>query len=248
MMKNKPIYCCFLILFCALKSLASDKEIAEVLFLQANEAVANKDYPKAIQRYKQLLSNGDQSANIHFNLGNVYFQSKQYGLASLHYEKALAIDPNDRDIQVNALISKKAAGIEIENHSSIDRFKYSLSVNSWFLLISITFWIIVCIFVINRFYKFRSIIIKLLTYPLLILLLIGFVAILLLHNESKRAIVTANESSMHLAPAQSSEITKRLIQSEEVSVIKMHNDYFLVENKKGARGWASKNDIQKIWD
>ena len=38
---------------------------------------------------------------------------------------------------------------------------------------------------------------------------------------------------MHLAPASSSEVTQRLTQAEEVSIIKNHNEYYLLKIKQG---------------
>jgi len=68
---------------------------------QANRHYTNGDYQQAISAYNQILSQGKESAELYFNLGNSYFKMKDYNHAILNYEKALLLSPNDEDIKFN---------------------------------------------------------------------------------------------------------------------------------------------------
>jgi len=76
------------------------------LFGQARQFYDNGDYQKAIGSYRQILQQGQESAALHYNLGNAYFKAGALGEAILHYEKARRLAPRDRDIQYNLQVAR----------------------------------------------------------------------------------------------------------------------------------------------
>ena len=44
-------------------------------FRQANEAYQNKDFTQAQAGYERLIAEGNSSPEVHYNLGNTYFES-----------------------------------------------------------------------------------------------------------------------------------------------------------------------------
>ena len=72
----------------------------------ANNAYKNKEWTKAIEGYKTLIKQGNNTAMLHYNLGNAYFQQGETGWATLHFERALRMAPQDKNIQQNLALAK----------------------------------------------------------------------------------------------------------------------------------------------
>ena len=102
-----------LMLFFCQMSLFAQSEMADQ-FSQANELYKQKKYTEAVNLYEGILQAEMHSAELHFNLGNSYYQNKQLGKAILHYEKALFLDPGDEDIQYNLVLAQEQRIDEIE--------------------------------------------------------------------------------------------------------------------------------------
>lgn len=62
-------------------------------FDRANAAYLQDDYQTAINGYEQLVSDGVESADLFYNLGNAYYRAGQLGPAVANYERALYLRP-----------------------------------------------------------------------------------------------------------------------------------------------------------
>lgn len=82
-----------------LASHAQDKQQADELYLQ-------EKYHEAIAAYEQLLQTKGESASLYYNLGNAYYKNQSYGKAILNYERALLLEPNDKDARHNLALSR----------------------------------------------------------------------------------------------------------------------------------------------
>ena len=81
---------------------------ANQLFSKANQAAltdptkAQNLYEKATLKYRYLIEEEKiNSAGLHINLANSYFQTGENGLAVLHYQRALALDPINSEASHN---------------------------------------------------------------------------------------------------------------------------------------------------
>lgn len=77
-----------------------------------DRAYQKKEYDRAAELYEQQLKE-NPSADVYYNLGNIYFRLKQWGKSVLNYERALYLEPNHEDAQCN---------LSIVNRRLIDRF------------------------------------------------------------------------------------------------------------------------------
>jgi tetratricopeptide (TPR) repeat protein len=71
------------------------------LFSDANAAYLSGDLPRAIAAYEALASEGITSPELETNLGAAYLQQGRRGLAALHLERALFLDPGDEDARAD---------------------------------------------------------------------------------------------------------------------------------------------------
>jgi len=66
-----------------------------------NQLYNSGKYLDAIRKYQSVVSQGFESAELYFNLGNAYYKSGNATFAILNYERARKLAPNDLDIRYN---------------------------------------------------------------------------------------------------------------------------------------------------
>jgi len=79
----------------------ADAQDADALFKQGNDAFTANNYSEAITKYEAVLTQGLHSDELHYNLGNAYYKSKQLGKAVFHFELALLHAPGNKDARFN---------------------------------------------------------------------------------------------------------------------------------------------------
>ncbi|MBN2743231.1 MAG: tetratricopeptide repeat protein [Marinilabiliaceae bacterium] len=81
-------------------------------FSAANEQYSKNEFEQAATAYEDILKTGVESEALYFNLGNAYYKQGQLPQAILNYERALLLDPDDKDILYN---------LELANSQTADR-------------------------------------------------------------------------------------------------------------------------------
>ena len=71
------------------------------LIEQADSAYVNDDFGTAAQLYTEAIDSLGSSATLYFNLGNAYYRLGKNGLAIVNYERALRLDPTNKDAREN---------------------------------------------------------------------------------------------------------------------------------------------------
>lgn len=67
----------------------------------ADSAYAHERYADAARIYRQLVSEQGESPQLYYNLGNCYYRMDSVAHAVLYYERALLLNPSDRDARFN---------------------------------------------------------------------------------------------------------------------------------------------------
>ena len=78
----------------------------ERLAQEADELYGKKEYEQAAQRYEEVLAQGYESAELHYNLGNAYYRTDEMGRAVLNYERALRLKPTMSDAKENLALAE----------------------------------------------------------------------------------------------------------------------------------------------
>lgn len=102
----------------------SQNSTMEELFAKANEIYNQGQYDSALQLYEGILEKDMVSAAVFYNMGNACYKLKNIPKAILYYEKALKLEPNDKDIIKN---------LEIANSRIVDKIEPlpELFINAW---------------------------------------------------------------------------------------------------------------------
>lgn len=87
---------------------AADPGLVEM----ADSAYSNDDFATAAQLYTEAIDSLGTSSKLYYNLGNTYYRMGKPGQAVVAYERALRLDPTDKDARTN---------LEFVNSRLIDR-------------------------------------------------------------------------------------------------------------------------------
>lgn len=102
----------------------------------ADSAYVRQQYQQAIKDYEQLLKEG-VSADIYYNLGNAYYRTDNITKAVLNYERALLLQPGDKDIRFNLQMARSKTIDKIVPESEMFFFTWYrslvniMSVDGW---------------------------------------------------------------------------------------------------------------------
>lgn len=74
---------------------------SDSLYIRGNELYQEGDYEQALETYREIITSGDESPGLYYNMGNAAYRSNSIGYAILYYEKALKLDPSREDARHN---------------------------------------------------------------------------------------------------------------------------------------------------
>lgn len=122
-------------------------EAASTLSAKADSAYNSKDYTEAAELYKTIIKEYGVSSDLYYNLGNTYFRMGKVSQSVLAYERALKIDPSNKDARINLDFVNTTLEDKPEDNSSILGKLHSniialMSPNAWA-------WTIFALFVIT---------------------------------------------------------------------------------------------------
>jgi len=243
------------LLFCAALSYAqSTVELA-------SEAYRTEDYKKSIQLYEQVLaqnvSEGKESAEIYYNLGNAYFRNGETAKAILNYERALLLNPGDSDIRHNLRFARTRIEDKIDTSDSffltnwVNSFKNLFSSNTWAnIAIALFMAFLACIaaFLFVR----RMWIRKTAFYAGIVIFVFMLVANLFAFNQKNSrinrntGIVMAASASIMTSPDANSQELFRLHEGTKVKLNKTDGNWIEIEIANGSVGWTSKENVEVI--
>lgn len=68
---------------------------------QADSAYAADNFSLAERLYRESIASEGTSSTICYNLGNAYYRQGNLGMAIVNYERALKLDPTNKDARIN---------------------------------------------------------------------------------------------------------------------------------------------------
>ena len=243
-----------LLLFATVSSAQSSVEMA-------SEAYRSEDYKRSIQLYEQVvaqqLSEGKESAEIYYNLGNAYFRNGEAAKAILNYERALLLNPGDSDIRHNLRFARTRIEDKIDTSESffltnwIYSFKNLFNSNTWAtiaiaLFIAFLSSIATFLFVRKVWIKKTAFYTGIIIFALL--LLSNVFAFSQKNNRIHRntGIVMAASASIMASPDANSQELFRLHEGTKVKLNKTDGNWIEIEIANGSVGWTSKENVEVI--
>ncbi len=224
---------------------------------QAEELYARGSYGEAADIYNKILSDGKESADLYYNLGNCYYRLGDNTQAIINYERALLLNPRDASTRYNLRMAQKAIVDKIEVLPELffvrwyKNLETAYSADQWGY-ISVTMFVIFLIMAILFFYS-HSIVIKKTGFIVAIVIFfftIGSIYFAAKQNnrisEREYAIITAASVTVKGAPNDSGTSLFLIHEGLKVRVVEELGDWYNIRLADGNEGWVAKSDIEII--
>lgn len=250
----------YILLFLALPFGVSAQTVAKAEFSKAlgDSAYVQGRYSDAIRIYETVIENDGYSADIYYNLGNAYFRNNMIGKSILNYERALRIDPTDKDTKANLEYALTRTKDEVAE-------QYELFVVTWFKAVvnalGITVWSVMAIvafiillltlllFFFNSNNGIRKTAFVMAVISIFVTIFANVAASHIYHymNDDSEAIVMKEEAYLKSTPDNSGTELIKVHEGRKVRYVDdSMRDWKEVELEDGTVGWLPTNAIERI--
>jgi tetratricopeptide (TPR) repeat protein len=233
------------------------EEKLESIFNAANRKYNEAQYDSAIQLYQTIKSRGYESAAMYYNIGNAWFKLRQYPKSILNYERALLIEPGNKNVLYNIA---KARMYNVDKIDEIPEFVIKhwsdkainiLSSNSWAIISLVSFVFGLSLFLV--YFLSMSLTIKKTAFYAAFFILFGASVSFLFSYKAKSMIVKNNG-----AIVMSSTVTVRsspqttgtnlfvIHEGTKVYVVGQLDNWYEIRLGDGKQGWLLTSDIEII--
>jgi len=248
-MKQKlSIYLLALLLSCSAHLFADNT----ALLSSAKKAYDKAEYDKAINDYEKIVSSGEVSSELYYNLGNAYYKNNQIGKAIYHYQLAHKLNPADEDIKHNLTLANKRTVDQIEvkenyfakNIESGILHLFSTTGWAWFSIISL--FVAMLFFALFKIsHSFKKLLFWLGSFSALSCLLSFILGSFALSEVTshKNAIVLAEEVSALSMPVAESKEQFKLHEGAKVAVLESDADWTSIQLDNGNEGWIETKNL-----
>lgn len=241
------------VLFIGLWGMAADLETEE----QAEQLYAEGKYADAADAYNRILSEGMESAELYYNLGNCYYKLGENTRAILNYERSLLLDPGDAMTRYNLKMAQHAIVDKIEVLPELFLVRWYKALETYFSAdqwgyISVALFIIFLVMAALFFYS-PSIGVKKTGFVVgIIVFFLTAGSIFFAMKQSSRvsereyAIITTPSVTVKGAPDNSGTSLFLIHEGLKVRVVGELGSWYNIRLADGNEGWVVKTDLEKI--
>ena len=242
---NKTIILIFSILY-SLNIVAENQQ-----FIEANNLYANKQYKEAIVLYDSILTTGQASAELYYNIGNCYYKNQDWANAIWNYEKSLQLNNNTLTIE-NLELSRLKITDKIESIPQLFYKKWWLSISSifntytWAIISIILIWLYLIFWLLNNYFSKNTTILK---KGFFYLVALSFSLTLSSYQntlDKNEGIIFHSAINVLSAPDSSSTILFSLHSGTKVMILDQIGNWIHIKITDGNKGWISKNSLKQL--
>lgn len=224
---------------------------------QAEDLYREGKYDEAARMYEQLLSGGQESAELYYNLGNCYYKLKENTRAILNYERALLLNPSDGMARYNLRLAQNGVVDKIEVLPELFLSRWYKAAETYFSAdqwgyITIGLFVIFLAMVALFFYS-SSVGVKKAGFTIGFFVLIFWIWTLAFAIKQNRritdreyAIIVTPSVTVKGAPDSSGTELFLIHEGLKVRVIGSLGNWYNIRLADGNEGWISKSDLEKI--
>ena len=223
------------------------------LFSSGNDSYNKNQFDVSVSAYENILSQGFYSADLYYNLGNAYYRLEDFANARWAYEMGINIDPRNKDMIHNLMLTKKKIPNTIETPDSqilnlINNFLTSFTYGDFVLFSSIMLLLYSICFIIYRIMPSKPIVVS--YYVFIVLFFIGtsFSVIKFLWERNNNfGIILNNETELYSAPFLNENIRISIFFSGNKVKIEQTTDKWIeISSIDGRKGWIRLEDIRTL--
>lgn len=246
-----------ILFYLAISSVGFTQFSNEEYFSNGLELYNEGKYLEAINQFKLIIQEGEHSAALYFNLGNSYYKVNDIANSIYYYEKALRLNPNDKDVlnnlsySQNMLIDKVEILPKNQVYEFLNLISNALTINHWLFIGIALLYLFLGAFL---FYYFNNNTMKKKNYfslsSVFFILSMVFIFNGINRFEIEKNIVNAiifeNKIDFRTEPNFRSEVLFNLHEGTKVIVKEELNEWSLVQISNGNSGWIESQSIKKI--
>jgi tetratricopeptide (TPR) repeat protein len=237
--------------------LTSQFFFAQSGFEKGNGLYQKGKYEEAIAAYETILDSKKESAELYFNLANCYYKLNKVAPAIYNYEKALVLNPNDREIQNNLAFAHKLTIDEIKVVPKVGfakllrDFTGAFHFNTW-AWITVALSGIFLLFFVGYYFSQLTLSKRIFfigMFMLVFLILLSALAAIFekSHFESERpAIVFAEIAQVKSEPKSSSSDVFVLHEGAKVFLHESIENWVKIELTDGSEGWIENAAVKSV--
>lgn len=244
----------FLLLMVANSLVAQD---VDSLFTKGNTLYKNGEFEAAINSYKKIEAKDSISAELYLNLGNAYYKLNKVGPTIFYYEKALKLEPSNKDVKNNLVFAKRLALDTIKEVPKTVFQKFhanyiqQLSYNEWAIL-AVLFSFLASLFFLLFYFSYVPTRKRVyFTASILSFIILTF-SIIITYSEfnksknNKEAIVFATETTVRNAPTLNADEVFILHEGTKVFVIDAVDNWKKIKLIDNRTGWIIAEEIKLL--
>ncbi len=229
----------------------------ENLGKQAEQLYSEGKYADAADLYNKILAEGQESAELYYNLGNCYYKLGENTKAIVNYERSLLLDPGDGMTRYNLKMAQHAIVDKIEVLPELFLVRWYKALVTYFSAdqwgyISVA-WFIVFLVMAAFFFYSRSIGVKKTGFVIgVIAFLLTLTTIFFAMRQNSRisereyAIVVAPSVTVKGAPDNSGTSLFLIHEGLKVQVVGELGNWYNIRLADGNEGWIAKSDLERI--
>lgn len=234
---------------------------------QADSAYNAENYKEAIQLYNKSIAEEGRSSDIYYNLGNAYFRADRLGQAVLNYERALRLNPANKDARTNLEFVKKRIQDKPEDDTAFfasvhHAIMSSMTANAWAWVAFTIFLLLmgaVALYIFSTRVEIRKI-----GFFGGIALLVVFAYLLMVANDSATfatdhnwAVVTVPSTQLTSAPRAPRTSTDKVVLIHEGTAVEIVDSvatpddprspmWYNVKINNNTKAWLRASDVERI--
>ncbi|MCR4829572.1 MAG: tetratricopeptide repeat protein [Bacteroidales bacterium] len=219
-------------------------------FADGNSCYEAGDYEGALANYRAIVADGQESWELHYNMGNAYYRLDSLGKSILSYERALRLAPTSKEVKENLALAYSKTADRIEVLPTLFLVEWFRAVVGLFtprgwriacVVMMVLVCAALCLFLIAQDYKRRRSL-------FIISALLGFLLLLTILNatfsahyasHSNEAIVTDAMVVVKGSPDGKSVDKFVLHEGTKVKVTDQQDQWWQIELSDGKSGWIS---------
>lgn len=228
-----------------------------ILIEEAGKQYSEGSYDKAVELYEKVLSNGFESAELYYNLGNANFKLNKMAPAILYYEKAVKLNPSDENTRFNLAVANSRIVDKIETVPELfyvrwwNALIFTFSVDGWATISLVSFILLLASAML--FFMFDVILVKKTAFWAGIIFILISASSFTLANQKynsfrkdHEAIVFTPTVTVKSSPTENSIDLFVIHEGTKVQITDNIGEWTEIKIANGSVGWLKGVDLVKI--
>lgn len=245
----------------SISTLFADNLEREMIFKSGISSFVAEDYDRSIDIFQRLISQGEISWELYYNLANAYYRRGELGNAIRYWEKAKVLSPGQDDIIYNLGIAEKRLIDKVILPDVFPLFKWYRTLRSRVNVANIVFYIGLILFVsllLLTFVKYRmkqklkkisGLIWTIISISLLLTILLSAIGLdaYTMAKDQNYAIILENTVNIYSEPDENSKILFLLHEGSKVKLNKSIEDIWMyISYFDDKTGWIKSETLGEI--